>query len=178
MAGVRRSFGSLNVGGLLYQFPHLIPTAVDLPRQGRDNAVLRVRISYKSHVFSKSLDAWDVDFDFRNELGGKRLVCPDRYALSQTLPGVCRNLLATNAVTWISKDKRQHSNLAVIDGPLIDGAHDLIIYHLFPSSVDGLDVEMVVKSAYNKNLKAKPIKRRFKMIQQVKTSHFKNKKVP
>ena len=162
----------------MYQFPHLVPTAVNLPRQGRNNADLRVRISYKSHVFSKSLDAWEVGFDFLDELGIKRLVCPNRYALSQTLPGACRNLLTTNAVTWISKDNRQNSNLAVIDGPLIDGAHDLIIYHLFPSSVDGLDVEMVVKSAYNKNLKAKPIKRRFKMIQQVRTCHFIVRNVP
>jgi hypothetical protein len=156
----------------------LIPTAVDLQGQGRDNADLRVRISYKSHVFSKSIDAWDADFDFRDELGRKRLFCPNRYAISQTLPGVCRNMLATNAVTWISKDKRENNNLAVINGRLIDGAHDLIIYHLFPSSVDGIDVEMVVKSAYNKNLKIGSIKRKFKMIQQVRTCHFNDKNVP
>lgn len=66
----------------------------------------------------------------------------------------------------------------MIDGNLITGSHDLIVYYLFPSSVDGLDVEMVVKSAYNMHVNFEHIKRRYNMIQQVKVCYYNARQVP
>lgn len=173
-----KSFKSFCIENTTYTFDHLVPAVVNLAGQGRDSSDLRVRISYCSHVFSQSCLATEVDFDFKDENGQKRRFCSNRYRISIDLQSVCQKLLSENADTWMSKDRNRVNNLAVIDGPLITGQHAIIIYYLFPSLVDGLDIEMVVKSAYCKFISFEKIHRKYKIIQQIKTCYYKRKTVP
>ena len=175
---VVKNFAPIQVNGQTLVFPHLVPHVVDLPNHGLHGATLRVRISYQSHVFSQSCAHNDKKFHFRDEGNNKRSFCIDRFNLSKGLPSICKNLLESNAYTWESKDKNRISNLAVIDGALVSGLHQIIVYYLFPSKVDGLDVEMVVKSAYEKNINFDHIKRRKRMIQMVKTCFYQKKRLP
>ncbi|SHF39239.1 hypothetical protein SAMN05444279_13514 [Ruegeria intermedia] len=178
MDSVVKNFPPIQVGEQIIEFPHLVPHVVDLPNHGPDGRTLRVRISYQSHVFSQSCAHDAEDFDFLDEGKNKRTFCIDRFNLSQGLPAICTNLLESNAYTWESKDKNRVSNLAVIDGALVSGRHHVVVYYLFPSKVDGLDVEMVVKSAYEKDINFDHIKRRFRMIQKVKTCFYTKKRIP
>lgn len=116
--------------------------------------------------------------DFMDEGGRGRVFCEDRYNASTGLPDVCRRMLDENFLTWEAQDRNGVSNMAVIDGELVTGNHTAIIYYLFPSQVEGLDVELVVKSAYEKEIDFSHIKRRFKVVQLVKTCYYKGQKVP
>lgn len=178
MAGIKRYFTPLNINGQTYKFLHLNPTAVDLPKDGLNGDNLRVRVSYSSHVFSTSQKPTAAFAKVKDEQNNDRYFCLRRYKLSEKIPAMCMKLLEQNEQTWISKDNNQASNLAVIDSNHTDGDHDVIFYSLFPSKVDGLDVEMVVKSAFNKYINFSKIKRKYGVKQQVKTCFFKNKSVP
>ena len=76
------------------------------------------------------------------------------------------------------RDRNQAANLAVVGPELISGINDLIIYYLFPSRSAHQDVELVVKSAYQKNIDFDRIKRRFRVCQLIKNAYFKGVKIP
>jgi hypothetical protein len=178
LAGVVKYFVPLSINGQIYKFLHLNPTAVDLLGHGLEGGNLRVRISYRSHVFSASQKPTEAFVKLKDEQNNDRYFCLTRYKLSKKIPVMCKQMLEQNGKTWISQDNKQASNLAVIDSQHTDGDHDVIFYSLFPSKVDGLDVEMVVKSAFNKYIKFSNIERKYGVRQQVKTCFFKNKSVP
>ena len=87
-------------------------------------------------------------------------------------------MVEQNHLTWISHDKNKVGNLAVIGDDLITGQHYVVVYYLFPSRSEAFDVELVVKSAYEKYVDFSHIKRRFKTVQQIKTCYYQQKKVP
>ena len=68
--------------------------------------------------------------------------------------------------------------MAVVDGPMIDGERQIIVYYLYPSKVSGIDVEMVIKSGYRKIMNFGHIKRRFKVVQLTKKCYYEQVKVP
>lgn len=87
-------------------------------------------------------------------------------------------MVLDNHPTWEMRDRNQAANLAVVGPQLISGINDLIVYYLFPSRSAHHDVELVVKSAYQKNIDFDRIKRRFRVCQLIKTAYFKGVKVP
>lgn len=155
-----------------------MPFGFDLIGHGRDEGNLRVRVSFQSHVYSRAFEPTNAAYDFLDEGGKKRVFCVDRFNNSGTLPDICRRMLSENFLTWESKDRNSVSNMAIIDGPLRTGEHQVVLYYLFPSQVDGLDVEMVVKSAYPKAINFEHIKRRYRVVQIVKSCYHSGTKVP
>lgn len=169
---------SITVDGTVYSLSHLSPFTYTCSGVGRDGADIVVRVSFKTHVYSKSLAIVSDPHHLFDEGGQKRVFCPQRYLISLTLPQRCRKMISDNFLTWVSEDKNTVSNMAVLDGAIADGEHAVMFYYLYPSRVSGVDVELVVKSSYMKELIASRIKRRFNVVQKIKECYFKRKVVP
>jgi hypothetical protein len=69
-------------------------------------------------------------------------------------------------------------NIAVSGPVLTSGLNDLVVYYLFPSRSDEHNVELVVKSADQKEINFSRIKRRCNVCQLVKKAHFQQIRVP
>lgn len=115
---------------------------------------------------------------FIDENGSPRVFCVDRFERSLILPDFSRQMLAENMLTWESADRNGMSNMLVIDGPLVDGDHHVAVYHLYPSAVPEIDVEMVIKSGYVKSVIFSHIKRRFNVLQMLRKCYYEQTKVP
>lgn len=176
MSSIVHSFPSFTLDENEIDFSYLAPFIHVLKGQGKNGADIRVRVSFQSHVFSKTPE--NDEFDFQDEGGRERTFCLDRFEASKSLPSICQRMLADNFYTWESKDRNRVSNMAVIDDKRETGSHYVVLYYLFPSKSGQIDVEMVIKSAYQKDINFDHIKRYFKVIQLVKTCYFKGEKVP
>ena len=170
-------FPNLLVEGAEHEFSHLVPFAHTLHQQGGEKATITVRVSFKSHVFSESVPSGAAP-DFRDENGKGRCFCADRYARSRHLPGLCLNAITANAYTWVSKDRNSISSLVVTDDPLNSGVQYNVIYYLYPSTHDDYDVELLVKSAYVKDVDVNRIKRRYSLLSLIRSCFFKNETIP
>ena len=151
-------FASLTFEGQYYRFDHLAPFVFTLNGQAREGGDIRVRVSFQSHVFSPRSEA-NEQCHLVDQSGAPRVFCVNRYAKSLTLPDFCRRMLAENMLTWESYDKNRISNMAEMEGTLTSGEHHVAVYYLFPSQASGVEVEMVIKSAYRKVLNFDNIKR-------------------
>lgn len=178
MDGIRTAFPDLDLEGIIHEFGHLVPFVHALPAAGRDGADLRVRVSFQSHVFCRTWSDADGPVRLRDEAHKPRTFCHDRFAASLGLPDFCRRMLAGNHLTWVSEDRNRASNMAIVDPPMQSGEHYTIIYYLFPSQVDGVDVELVVKSAYRRLIKFDHIKRRYTIGSLVKKCYYEQRLVP
>jgi hypothetical protein len=178
MSSVVLRFTDIVVAGQKFAFGHLIPFVHVLPRIGPLQQDIRVRVSFRSHVFSKAVSAPQSARDFRDENGKARSLCPLRMAVSLGLPDVCRRMMDKNYLTWISADRNSVSNLAVVDGVVRNGSQTCVFYALYPSKVPDIDVELVVKSAYETLIRADRIKRRFKVLQLIKKCVWEQKPLP
>ena len=166
------------IDGVDYNLIHLLPFVHRIPGQGPEKGELAVRVTFHSHVFSRQPKPEDVGHHFDDEGGRQRIFCPDRFAFSYTLPDLCRRMLDQNFLTWQEKDKNSVSNLAVIDGPLRNGEHRLVVYYLIPSKVTGIHVELVVKSCYPKELNFTHRQKRDRVVYLVKKCLYDKKKIP
>lgn len=178
MQSINHHFDRLMGAGFQNDLGHLQPFVLPLEGQGRNGGQLLVRVSYQSHVFSKTPTQADEGYDFIDETGARRRFCDERYRRCLKLPETCRSLWQMNALTWVSKDRNRASNMAVIEDRHVSGRHYAVIYYLFPSRNDHIDIEMVVKSAYEKYIDFSHIKRKFRMIQLAKKSYYEGKVVP
>lgn len=149
-----------------------------LTGEGRDGADIRVRLSFQTHVFSIDDTGNCGVHRLKDEGDNLREFCPDRYKLSLDLPQVCQSMIEDNFLTWESKDKNRVSNLAVTQNPLKSGPNYLIVYYIFPSRTDRFESEVVVKSAYMRDIDFSKIKRKFKVKQLIKTSYYEDRNVP
>ena len=158
---------------------HLVSFTHRLAGHGPDGAPLVVRVTFESHVFSKSEGAGA--HDFLDESGNKRFFCLDRYAFSFTLQDEVRKILDQNVYTWEVKDKNQVANLAVLAPAtvqMVSGIHNVLIYYLFKSSVPDINVEMKVKSCYMREIDFGRHKKREKIRVCVKTVCFNGGRIP
>ncbi|WP_168734460.1 hypothetical protein [Ollibium composti] len=178
MTTINDSFPTIEHEGSRFTFEHLAPTSVSLGGQGAEGADINIRISYQTHVFSRRHQGDSTVFALRDEAGVLRQFCEWRYENSLALPGICQRMVLHNYLTWESLDKNKASNLAVAGQILKSGMNDLIVYYLFPSRSDDHNVELVVKSAYQKEIDFRHIKRRYKVCQLIKKAHFQQIKVP
>ncbi|WP_306046249.1 hypothetical protein [Nioella sp. MMSF_3534] len=158
---------------------HLHPFTHVFAGHGPEGRDLVLRVRFESHVFSNSYGTGP--HDFLDEAGNKRQFCANRYAFSHCLPSEIRNLLTCNAYTWEEKDRNQVANLAVLTpagSPLISGIHTVIIYYLYPSKVEEIDVEMLVKTCYEKEISFEHRKKREKIRVYVKKACFQQVRIP
>lgn len=169
----------LNFGGNSYDLAHLAPFVHRLAGLGIEGADLRVRIVFKSHVFS--LDADGQPHHFLDESSRKRVFCPTRYGLSQNLSSSCVDMLLKNTLTWEERDKNGYVNLAVLspaDIPLVSGTHAIVIYYLTPSFVPGIDVELIIITSYKKQINFDNRRKREKILKFIKMAYYKKCRVP
>lgn len=171
------SFEERIINSHTFSMNHLTPQRHIVIGHGHSGADITVRTSYHSHVFSTATKPTDSAY-FWDENHIKRTFCPKRHARSFVLPQMCAEMIKQNHLTWISRDKNRISNLAVNGNQLNAGRHYVVFYYLFPSKANEIDVELVVKSAYEMYVDFRRIKRRFNTIQQIKTCYYKKKKVP
>lgn len=178
MTTINDSFPTIEHAQGRFTFEHLVPTSVCLTGHGAGGADINIRISYQTHVFSRRHEGGSAVFALRDEAGLLRQFCEERYENSLALPDVCKNMVENNYLTWESLDKNKASNLAVSGPVLTSGLNDLVVYYLFPSRSDEHNVELVVKSAYQKEIDFSHIKRRYNVCQLVKKAHFQQIRVP
>ena len=170
-------FPELDFNGTQIGFEHLKPFRYELTGHGKGGQSIYVRISFQSHVFSQTAGENEPLY-FLDENGNNRAFCPHRYKSSLRLPALCEDMLAKNVLTWESKDRNSTSNLTVVNDNLVSGENYAIYYYLFPSRLDDCDVELVVKSAYTREIDFAKIKRRYKSVQKIKECYFNQKVVP
>lgn len=164
----------LIIDGEAYSFDHLDATNIVLEGHGRDGADIRVRISYLSHVFSRTPGAQEAP-NFKDENDKNRVFCSDRYRCSISLPAYCNQSIENNFLTWESKDRNSVSSYMLVDDG--DGNSYAIVYRLTPSKTDRYDVEFIVKSAYLKDpIPKNPRKHNVRSL--VKKCYFEDKSLP
>ena len=131
----------------IYTLDHLEAFGIVLNGHGPQGSNIRVRVSYLSHVFSKTPEVGEV-CDFQDENGKDRVFCNDRYNCSLNISHHCGDSIQNNVLTWESRDKNGASSYMIVKDD--NGAYYAIIYRLTPSLSDAYDVEFIVKSAYHK----------------------------
>jgi hypothetical protein len=136
--------------GAKYSLHHLQPTRVYLADHGHDGSTIAIRISYHSHVYSIADQDDGTSRQFSDEGGKRRYFCPKRHQHSLNLPQICKAMIEQNYPTWISQDRNTRNNMAVADSNPKDGLLYVILYSLKPSHESQIDVEVIVKSAYEK----------------------------
>ncbi|PHR58267.1 MAG: hypothetical protein COA43_10925 [Robiginitomaculum sp.] len=174
---VIQTFPDLIFSGKNYDFDHLKPQTHTLEGQGNNGKDILIRLSFESHVFSRTPLSGERS-SFRDRRGQERVFCVDRYDRSLVLDNLCADMILQNFLTWESKDRNSKSNLAVVRSRLITGLNYAIFYYLFPSRSNSYDVEIVIKSAYEKYIDFSHIKRRNKTTQLIKKCYFQQKTIP
>ncbi len=168
---------NVTIDGVTHDCTHLTATVHTIVATQTGQQDIRVRVSYKSHVYSEKCETHQADF--LDELNRPRVFLPERYALCLNLPQICEGLVLQNGNTWVSTDASTNMNLACIPGAnLVTGVHYVVFYYLYPSSVEGIDVEMVVISAFEREVNFDHIRRRYKVQQKIKEAFYQDKRVP
>lgn len=164
--------------GNKYTMHHLTPFRIKLAGKGAPGCDLTVRVSYHSHVYSKTDSPAATELRFVDEGGKWREFCTVRYALCLGLPAQCHDLVMLNFPSWESEDNGGRNNMAVSEAQPASGTKYLIFYELFPSEAEGIDVEFVVKSAYEKPFDAARTGRRQKIHALLRTVLFTKTRMP
>lgn len=165
--------------GTSHKLHHLQPFKIALPEQRGPEQDLVLRVSFHSHVYSQAYDGEPtVEAIFLDEAGKRRAFCPVRYGSCLTLPARCESFILGNGLTFESKDRNARNHLTVCDNPSKDGNKYHIYFELLPSSSRGIDVEFVVKSAFDKEYVAAHHRRREHIRRFIRQCHFKQERVP
>lgn len=170
----------LNYQGQTACLRHLAPFTYTYNGHGLGGADLRLRVTFTSHVFSERTDVGQ-PHDFLDENDIRRTFDAGRYAFSLGLPNHLTGILNQNTYSWPMHDKNGVANLAVLAPPqphLVSGTYETVFYYLYPSDVEGIDVEMLVKSCYPMDINFDRHRRRDRIRVYVKESLFKNTRVP
>lgn len=157
---------------------HLQPQTIKLEGKGRDGDDLIVRVSYHSHVYSKADSAAAVELRFLDEGGKMREFCTERYGWCLDLPSACKSMVVENYPSWPSEDGGGRNNMAVTEATPTSGVRYHIFYEIFPSQSEGIDLELVVKSAYEKEFDASRTGRRTKVHALLRGSFFNDRRIP
>jgi hypothetical protein len=157
-----------------YSLGHLSAFGAVLNGHGPQGSDIRVRVSYLSHVFSKTPEFGAIS-DFQDENDKNRVFCTDRYNCSLNISQYCADSIQNNVLTWESKDKNGASSYMVVKD--VNGDDYAIIYRLTPSLSDEHDVEFIVKSAYHKTVIHKN-PRKYNVRNLIKKCCYERKSLP
>jgi hypothetical protein len=94
------------------------------------------------------------------------------------LPDICTDMVVRNYPSWVSPDQNRQNNMAVSDAHASDGFRYFVFYSVSPSKEKDLDVELVVKSAFEKEIRNLRSIRRTGVRQVIKTCYFKGIGLP
>lgn len=172
----------IEINGVLRDLGHLAPFVVTVAGKGRDDGDLRVRISLGLHTVSESCDRGYHDLEDEN--GKPRRFCEERYAFSLGLPDLARRMVEQNYFCWESADRHRAINYAVIDvapgrvREMPDGRHHVIFFYLYPCRSGAADVNLVVTSCHQRDIRLSRIVRRFNLITLLRMCLFSGKRIP
>jgi hypothetical protein len=164
--------------GAKYSLHHLQPSRVYLAGHGDDGSTIVIRISYYSHVYSIADQDEATSHQFSDEGGKQRYFCPKRYQHSLNLPKICQAMIEKNYPTWISQDRNTRNNMAVADSNPKDGLQYVTLYSLTPSHESQIDVEVIIKSAYEKYINNIGKLKKLGVRQIVKKCYYDNISIP
>jgi hypothetical protein len=157
-----------------YPLRHLGAFGTILYGHGPQGSDIRVRVSYLSHVFSKTPESGEIS-DFEDENGKNRVFCTERYNCSLNISQYCADSIQNNVLTWESKDKNSVSSYMIVKD--VNGGDYAIVYRLTPSLSEDHDVEFIVKSAYLKTVVHKN-PRKYNVRNLIKTCCYQQKSLP
>lgn len=170
------------VNGIARDLRHLQSFVVVVAKKGKDDADLRVKVTFGLHAISQGC-AFGTH-DLTDENGKPRRFCEDRYAFSLGLPELARRMIEQNYFCWMSSDRNQAMNYAVIDiapgriQQLPDGEHQVVFFYLYPCQSDDADVHLVITSCYAREVRFSRIKRRYNLHMLLRTCLYKGKRIP
>ncbi|MGH6862418.1 MAG: hypothetical protein ACRECY_19410 [Phyllobacterium sp.] len=81
-------------------------------------------------------------------------------------------MIEQNFPSWESRDKNKVNNLVICGAQPITGTHYAILYRMMPSRSKGIDIEFVVKSAYQRYFDMAKTGKREKIRVLIKKSHY------
>jgi hypothetical protein len=164
--------------GTTYSLHHLQPFRTLLTGHGREGGDISIRVSYHSHVYSTADTKLSRAHRFMDEGGSWRAFSLERHNWSLTLPQICREMIDQNFPSWLSQDRNRQNNMTVSDRYANGGLQFAVFYGLSPSRDKDLDVELVVKSAFEKDIGNLRGLKRSGVRQLIKTCFFKGLDVP
>jgi hypothetical protein len=168
----------LTSNGTKYSVHHLQPFRQILQGHGRDGSDITVRVSYHSHVYSTADAEASLAHRFQDEGGNWRSFCPIRHANSLLLPQICNDMIVQNYPSWVSPDQNRQNNMAVSDAHASEGFRYFVFYSVSPSNEENVGVELVVKSAFEKEIRNLRNVKKTGVRQVIKTCYFKEIGVP
>lgn len=144
----------LHIHGLVHELSHLDPfrfeaNSAKVPRP------LRINVRFTNHCFSEAFDRTKHPADAPAIMDGltRRVFCPDRYALSQHLPGLIRGLANPRVRVHETAARRNWMYAAIVEIPVAGtpGTRYQIFFELRRTAPERRrlqDLDMVVESAY------------------------------
>jgi hypothetical protein len=113
-----------------------------------------------------------------DEGGSWRSFSAARHARSLLLPDICKDMIEQNYPTWISSDRNHRNNMTVTDAHGTGGMRYVVLYAVKPSKDSELDVDLVVKSAFEKDVGNLQRMKKTGVRQVIKTCFFRLVDVP
>lgn len=147
---VQPYFDPLNIGGEVFEFPHLEPFTLEFQSQIAKKW-LRVRVTFSHHCFSKRYEAAEhIEGEpiLNENTSDPRLFCRIRYRLSQDLPALIASLNNPKTKVWQTSAKRNWAYSIRIEDPA--GPYH-VFFEVRRASNDQKhlqDINLVVESAY------------------------------
>lgn len=172
----------IEIDGALRDLRHLEPFVVTVAAKGKDGGDLLVRISLGLHTVSEGCSSGE--HDLQDENGKPRRFCEDRYAFSLGLPGLARRMVEQNYFCWESTDRNRAIHYAVIDvapgrvREMPDGRHHVVFFYLYPCRTGSADVNLVITSCHQREIKLSRVVRRFNLVRLLRTCLFTKRRIP
>lgn len=87
-------------------------------------------------------------------------------------------MIEENYPSWVTQDRNRRNNLAVTDAFASAGMRYVVLFALSPSKAGDVNVELVVKSAFEKDISSLTGKKRTGVRQMIKKCHFQDIELP
>jgi hypothetical protein len=141
----------LLIHGRTYDLSHLDPFVFEV-RSDKVSRPVRINVRFTNHCFSTAFDPVKHPDDTLRVMDGprRRAFCPERYALSASLPALIRDLADERARVHETVARRNWMYAATVEAP-VAGTRYQIFFELrrtVPERRGLQDLDMVVESAY------------------------------
>lgn len=179
----------LRIDDVDYPFDHLEPFYLSLPGKGlplpgneQEKGPLRVRVSLGLHTVSTGCVKGAENMVDEN--GKPRRLCPDRYAFSLNLREKLSTMILDDHFAWVSKDKNQSSNYAVIDADRLKittlkrGMYYVVYFYIGYVGSPYVDVALNIVSCHQREVAPENFPRRYSLHVLLRKCLFSQKRCP
>jgi hypothetical protein len=164
----------IEVDGIVYDLTHLTSFGAAIPGKGiAENTDLAIAIVFSNHVFTERTKHGK-PHDILDQYGTRRTFDRTRYEMSKALGQALKDIIETNALTYVSRSFGGVDNLVFLRTE--DGRIWTIVYCLQPV-IGGQTVRMEVLSAHPKVIDQTKISRR-NISYYARKCLFENSRIP